>query len=241
VSRINHRDKPIVITGVGGGIGSTLVNCLIEEFGYTCIISVARSSAAIRRRDYFRVIDSHPILRDTIAHEVGSPVWGLINLAGKEHAAVTFKENFAAAANDAFSDNAGTVVEMCGAFLPQMRVAGGGRIVNVSSVVAHRPTFGAGAYGASKAWVEGFTRALAYEVAPKKITANCIALGYFRAANGGMFERLNRVAQETITAQIPVGRPGEVDEIAALVDYMLSDGGAYMTGQTLHLNGGLYA
>lgn len=242
---MSRREKPIVITGAGGGIGKTLVNCLIGDFNYKCIVAVERSRAVIRFGES-RAMEIGPryeteLFRDVVAREVGCPVWGLINLVGKEHPAVTFKPDFWEAAKDALEDNARTTAHMCDTFAPQMRVSGGGRIINISSVTAHRPTFGAGAYSASKAWVEGFTRALAFELAPKRVTANCIALGYFRSSNPGMFERMNEAERAAAVECVPMGRPGEVDEVAGLIDYLLSGEAEYMTGQTLHLNGGLYA
>jgi 3-oxoacyl-[acyl-carrier protein] reductase len=111
-----------------------------------------------------------------------------------------------------------------------------GRIVNVSSVVGFTGNAGQANYAASKAGVIGMSKSLAAEVASRGITVNCVAPGFIATA---MTEVLTAEQQARIAAQIPAGRMGSPEEIAAAVVYLASAEAAYVTGQTLHVNGGM--
>lgn len=111
-----------------------------------------------------------------------------------------------------------------------------GRIVGITSVVGVTGNPGQGNYAASKAGMIGMTKSLAQEVASRNITANCIAPGFIRSA---MTDALNEEQQSRIMSTIPAGRLGEASEIAAAAVYLASEEAAYVTGQTLHVNGGM--
>ncbi|WP_336294122.1 3-oxoacyl-[acyl-carrier-protein] reductase [Bartonella sp. CB169] len=111
-----------------------------------------------------------------------------------------------------------------------------GRIINITSVVGVVGNPGQTNYSASKAGLIGFSKALAQEVAPRNITVNCIAPGFISSA---MTEKLNEKQKETIMAAIPMKRMGIGEEIAFAAVYLASDEAAYVTGQTLHINGGM--
>jgi 3-oxoacyl-[acyl-carrier protein] reductase len=113
-----------------------------------------------------------------------------------------------------------------------------GRIVNVGSVVARMGNPGQSNYVASKSAIEGFSRALAFEVASRNITVNTVAPGFVAT---DMTNELTEDQTAAMLARIPVGRIGLPSEIAAAVAYLVSEEAAYVTGQTLHVNGGLYA
>jgi acetoacetyl-CoA reductase len=111
-----------------------------------------------------------------------------------------------------------------------------GRIVNISSVNAHRGAFGQANYAASKAGIHGFTKSLAVEFAGKGITVNTVSPGYLRTA---MVEKVpQEIIESKILPQIPVGRLGEPDEVAQLVAFLASPAGAFVTGADLAINGG---
>jgi 3-oxoacyl-[acyl-carrier protein] reductase len=121
--------------------------------------------------------------------------------------------------------------------LPLMREKDWGRIVNVSSVVGQIGTFGASNYAAAKAGIFGFTKAVAKEVARRKITVNCIALGYIET---GMNLRLQEELRQSILQGIPMKRFGKVEEVAASVVFLCTEEAAYITGQVIHINGGYF-
>jgi len=111
-----------------------------------------------------------------------------------------------------------------------------GRIVNIGSVVGATGNPGQGNYAAAKAGLVGMTKALAAEVATRGITVNCIAPGFIASA---MTDALNEKQRETILGRVPMGRLGTGSEIGTAAVYLASDESAYLTGQTLHVNGGM--
>ena len=118
-----------------------------------------------------------------------------------------------------------------------MRDRGFGRIINISSVNGQKGQMGQANYSAAKAGVIGFTKALAQENARKGVTVNCICPGYIETE---MVAAVPEKVLEGIIAQIPVGRLGKAEEIAALVAYLASDAAAFITGAVMTINGGQY-
>jgi 3-oxoacyl-[acyl-carrier protein] reductase len=111
-----------------------------------------------------------------------------------------------------------------------------GRIVNITSVVGHAGNAGQTNYSAAKAGVAGFTRSLAREVGSRGITANCVAPGFI---DTDMTRALSDTQREALLGGIPAGRLGHVDDVAAAVTFLASPSAAYITGETLHVNGGM--
>jgi 3-oxoacyl-[acyl-carrier protein] reductase len=111
-----------------------------------------------------------------------------------------------------------------------------GRIISVTSVVGVTGNPGQANYAASKAGLIGMSKSLALEVASRGITVNCVAPGFIRTA---MTDALNDKQKEAVLGRVPAGRLGGSEEIAAAVVYLASDEAAYVTGQTLHVNGGM--
>ncbi len=111
-----------------------------------------------------------------------------------------------------------------------------GRIVGIGSIVGATGNPGQGNYAAAKAGLVGMTKALAAEVASRSITVNCVAPGFIETP---MTDALNDKQRESILGNVPAGRLGTGEEVAAAVVYLASDEAAYVTGQTLHVNGGM--
>ncbi|MGC8119287.1 3-oxoacyl-ACP reductase FabG [Marinobacter sp. VGCF2001] len=133
--------------------------------------------------------------------------------------------------------NLSSVYRTSKALLRGMAKARWGRVINVSSVVASMGNPGQGNYCAAKAGVEGFTRSLAKEMSNRGITANCVAPGFI---DTDMTKKLDDKQREAMLEIIPAGRLGAPEEVASVVAFLASDGAAYVTGETIHVNGGMY-
>jgi 3-oxoacyl-[acyl-carrier protein] reductase len=133
--------------------------------------------------------------------------------------------------------NLGSMYRLCKACLKGMTKARWGRIVNISSVVGSSGNAGQSNYAASKAGIEGFSRSLAKEIGSRGITVNAVAPGFI---DTDMTRDLPEKQTEALLSQIPLGRLGQPEEIAQVVGFLVSDGAAYVTGETLHVNGGMY-
>jgi 3-oxoacyl-[acyl-carrier protein] reductase len=132
--------------------------------------------------------------------------------------------------------NLGSVMRLSRGVLRAMMKAHWGRIVNVSSIVGFTGNPGQANYAAAKAGVIGMSKSLAAEVASRGITVNCVAPGFIATA---MTDALGDDQRARLLASIPAGRMGAAEEIAAAVVYLVSAEAAYVTGQTLHVNGGM--
>jgi 3-oxoacyl-[acyl-carrier protein] reductase len=242
-------DKTVLLTGAGGGIGVALADYLLGA-GITRIALQYRSSSD----ELFEVVRRHGLdpanhcfradltsesdvrmLGESVAASFG-PAWGLINLAGSTSNGLSWKlslEDFETVVRDSLISTFLT----CREFVPAMREARGGRIINVSSVVAFSGVAGGSHYSAAKAGVVGFTKGLARELYPRGITANVLALGYFEY---GMIHTIPEDLREGILQQIPAGRFGGATEIGATMVHLLGNGSAYTNGQVMHVNGGMY-
>src|SRR6056297_255248 len=132
--------------------------------------------------------------------------------------------------------NLTSTMRLCGGVMRPMMKARWGRIINISSIVGATGNPGQVNYAASKAGMVGMTESIAYEVATRGITANCVAPGFIATA---MTEKLTDDQKEAINAKIPAARMGTPEEIAAAVLYLASAEAGYVTGATLHVNGGM--
>ncbi|RQT15568.1 beta-ketoacyl-ACP reductase [Burkholderia contaminans] len=161
----------------------------------------------------------------------------LVNNAGITHDA-TFVKMTKSMWDAVLRTNLDGLFNMTKPFVPGMIDAGFGRIVNIGSVNGERGAYGQANYAAAKAGIHGFTKSLALELARHGITVNTVAPGYLATA---MLESVPKEVLDTkILPQIPAGRLGDPDEIAALVAFLCSDAGAFATGAEFDVNGGMY-
>jgi 3-oxoacyl-[acyl-carrier protein] reductase len=138
---------------------------------------------------------------------------------------------------DVIGTNLSPLFTVSKACLRGMTKARWGRIVNISSVVAQMGNAGQVNYAASKAGAEGMSRAMAKELGSRAVTVNCVAPGFI---DTDMTKVLTDDQRSLMLGQIPLGRLGEPEEIARVVAFLASDSGAYITGETIHVNGGMY-
>ena len=139
--------------------------------------------------------------------------------------------------DDVVNTNMSSIFRMSKGCLRGMTKARWGRVVNISSVVGSMGNMGQANYAAAKAGVEGFSRAMAREVASRNVTVNSIAPGFIAT---DMTEALSDEQKDVLRKQIPLQRLGAPEDIANIVGFLASDAGAYITGETIHVNGGMY-
>ena len=139
--------------------------------------------------------------------------------------------------SEVIQTNLSSIFRVSRACIKAMTKARWGRIINISSVVGSSGNGGQTNYSASKAGIEGFTRSLAKEIGSRGITVNAVAPGFIET---DMTRELPKQQAEALLAQIPLARLGQPEEIANMVGFLASDKGAYITGETLHVNGGMY-
>jgi len=139
--------------------------------------------------------------------------------------------------DEIINTNLSSVFKMSKAVLRGMIKKRSGRIISITSVVGAMGNAGQSNYAASKAGIIGFTKSLAREVGVRNITVNAIAPGFIKT---DMTKSLSEDQKKTLTSQIPMGRLGDVEEIAEAVLFLAGDNSSYITAQTLHVNGGLY-
>ncbi|MCV6591224.1 MAG: 3-oxoacyl-ACP reductase FabG [Marinobacterium sp.] len=160
----------------------------------------------------------------------------LVNNAGitRDNIMMRMKEDEWGAVLDTNLTSVFRLVKGC---LRGMTKARWGRVINISSVVASMGNAGQGNYAAAKAGMEGYSRALAAEIASRNITVNCVAPGFIET---DMTRDLPEEHKENLKSRIPMNRLGQPEEIAAVVGFLASQAGAYVTGETIHVNGGMY-
>ena len=174
-------------------------------------------------------------LADAVAAEFG-PVAILVNNAGitRDNLLARMKDE---EWDDIQATNLKSVFVLSRAVLRGMMKARAGRIVNITSVVGHTGNPGQANYAAAKAGILGFSKSLAREVGSRNITVNCVAPGFIET---DMTRALAEEQVKRLVEGVPLGRLGRVEDVAAAVAWLCSPGAAYVTGATLHVNGGLF-
>ncbi|MCA1770013.1 MAG: 3-oxoacyl-ACP reductase FabG [Halomonas sp.] len=236
-----------LITGASRGIGRAIAHELGRQG--RIVIGTATSDAGADKIDADlrahaipgagRKLDvtdpaSVDALVKAVTEEFGAPTI-LVNSAGitRDNLLMRMKEE---EWDDVVDTNLTAVYRVTKACLRGMTKARYGRIVNISSVVASMGNMGQTNYAAAKAGMEGFSRALAREVASRAITVNTVAPGFIAT---DMTQALPEAQQQALLGQIPLARLGQPEEIAAAVGFLTGDTASYITGETLHVNGGM--
>jgi 3-oxoacyl-[acyl-carrier protein] reductase len=236
--------KKALVTGATGGIGGAIARALHAQ-GASVTLSGTRRQAldalASSLGDRVQIVEANLSDRDSVEELVPAAEAAMGGLDILVNNAGVTRDNLFLRMKDEEWDTV-IAVNLTASFrLSRAAVRGMmrrrfGRIINIGSVVGATGNPGQGNYAASKAGLVGMSKALAAEVASRGITVNCIAPGFIESP---MTEALNEKQRESILATIPMSRLGTGDEIAAAAVYLASAEAAYVTGQTLHVNGGM--
>ena len=241
-------DRIALVTGASRGIGAAIADAL-GRAGAIVVGTATTPEGAERISARFAdlgikgrgmaldVTDAAAVVQvvQQIEDEFGPPLI-LVNNAGitRDNLLLRMKED---EWNDVIETNLGAVYRLCKACARGMTRARWGRIINISSVVGAMGNAGQANYAATKAGVAGFARALAKELGSRNITVNTVAPGFI---DTDMTRELPAANRDAILVSIPLGRLGQPEEIAAVVVFLAEAGGAYITGETIQVNGGMY-
>ena len=238
----------VLVTGASRGIGqaialtlgrtgATVIGTATSEEGADNISKIFSESDILGKGMKLNVTDNEQItsVLKAVTEEYGA-VDVLINNAGvtRDNILVRMKEE---EWDDIINTNLSSVYRMSKAVVRGMIKKRSGRIISITSVVGAMGNAGQSNYAAAKAGIMGFTKSLAREVGVRGITVNAIAPGFI---DTDMTDSLTEDQKAVLASQIPMGRLGTVNEIAQAVLFLASDSGAYITAQTLHVNGGMY-
>ncbi|HXF77351.1 MAG TPA: 3-oxoacyl-ACP reductase FabG [Usitatibacter sp.] len=237
-----------IVTGASRGIGEAIARALAKANATVVGTSttgtgaegISKALGEAGAKGAGRVLDVRDAAAcaafvEKVQEEFGVPAI-LVNNAGAT------RDNLLARMKDEEWDdvqqtNLRSVFVLCRAVLRPMMKARSGRIVNVTSVVAFAGNAGQTNYAAAKAGMVGFSKSLAREVGSRNITVNCVAPGFIET---DMTRSLQPEQVKKLVENVPLGRLGRVDDIAQAVLYLCSPGAAYVTGATLHVNGGMH-
>lgn len=245
---MNEEVSIALVTGASRGIGRAIAEHL-GKAGMTVVGTATTEQGAESISSYLRDagINGRGMAADVSNDE---SVAALITAIEEEFGAPTVLVNNAGVTRDnllmrmkpeewdtVINTNLTSLYRVCKACLKGMTRARKGRIINISSVVGSSGNAGQSNYSASKAGIEGFTRSLAKEIGSRGITVNAVAPGFI---DTDMTKDLPEKHAAAMLEQIPLGRLGQPDEIAAVVSFLASPAGGYITGETVHVNGGMY-
>lgn len=220
-----------------GAVGATVIGTATSEAGAQKISERLQQQGFTGAGKVLNVTSSDSIagLLKEIQAEYGAPAI-LINNAGitKDNLLMRMSDDEWA---DVINTNLSSVYRLSKAVLRGMMKARWGRIINISSVVGAMGNPGQANYAASKAGVAGFARSLAAEVGSRNITVNTVAPGFI---DTDMTQALPEEQRTQLLDKIPLGRLGQPEEIASVVVFLASEAGGYVTGETIHVNGGMY-
>lgn len=243
------KDKTALVTGASRGIGKAIALSLAEA-GADVIVNYAGSREAAeqvaeairgmgRRAETFQANVADPAQAEALvkfAFDTYGKLDVLVNNAGitRDNLLIRMKDE---EWNEVIEVNLKGVFNCLKAAARPMMKQRSGSIINISSVVGTIGNVGQVNYSAAKAGVIGMTKSAARELAPRGIRVNCVAPGYIET---DMTDKLDEGVKQAMLGLIPLSRMGSADEVAHVVRFLASDAASYMTGQTLHVDGGMY-
>ena len=242
----NLTGKIALVTGATRGIGRAIAQALAEQ-GATVVGTATSEAGAATISETLAPLGGRGVVLDvndndaidallaSLAKEDGGPHI-LVNNAGitRDNLAMRLKDDDWTAV---LQTNLSSVFRLSRGVMRGMMKARWGRIINITSVVGAAGNIGQANYAASKAGVAGMARALAIELGSRNITVNCVAPGFI---DTDMTRALGEAQSEALLKQIPLGRLGQAEEVAHAVAFLAGPHASYITGTTLHVNGGMY-
>ena len=241
---INFKNKKILITGASGGIGNALVKKFVSLEGDVLATGTKTEKLDVLKKNFPNInilkfdISDHSKIEEFIEN-VSSQLTGidiLVNNAGinMDNLSLRMKDEEWKKVIDI---NLGSTFLLCKHALKKMLKNKYGRIVNITSVVGHTGNLGQANYAASKAGIIGMSKSLAIEYAKKNITINCVSPGFIQSK---MTDNIIESIKSVLTSRIPMSRLGTGEDVSNTVAFLSSDAASYITGETVHVNGGMY-
>ena len=242
---INLKNKKAVITGATGGIGYSILEKFYSE-GVTVLGSGTNEEKLNKLKNDFNGmrlkkfdISKHDEIEkfvETVCDELKGCPDILINNAGitKDNLSLRMSQT---EWQQVIDINLTSTFLLCKFFLKKMIKNKSGKIINITSVVGHTGNVGQANYAASKSGIIGMSKSLALEYAKKNININCISPGFIKT---NMTDKIDEKFKELILAKIPSNRLGEPSDVANVAAFLSSEMSDYITGETIHVNGGMY-
>ena len=241
---INFKNKKILVTGATGGIGKALVQKFVSLDGNVLATGTKTEKLDALKKEFPNInvlkfdISDHSKIEDFIEN-VSSQLVGLdilVNNAGinMDNLSLRMKDDEWKKVIDL---NLGSTFFLCKYGIKKMLKNKYGRIVNITSIVGHTGNLGQSNYAASKAAIVGMSKSLAIEYAKKNITINCVSPGFIQSK---MTEGIVESIKAMLTSRIPMAKLGKGEDVANTVAFLSSDAASYITGETIHVNGGMY-
>ena len=241
---INFKGKKILITGATGGIGKALVKKFLSLDGTILATGTNTEKLDSLKKEFPNLnvlkfdISDHGKIEDFIEN-VSSQLVGLDVLVN--NAGITM-DNLSLRMKDeewkrVIDINLSSTFYLCKHAIKKMLKNKYGRIVNITSIVGHTGNLGQANYAASKAAIIGMSKSLAIEYAKKNITINCVSPGFIQS---NMTDKIVESIKAVLTSRIPMSKLGTGEDVSNTVAFLSSDAASYITGQTLHVNGGMY-
>ena len=241
---IDFKNKKILITGATGGIGNALVKKFVSLQGNVLATGTKSEKLDALKKDFPNInilrfdISEHSKIEEFIEN-VSSQLVGLdivINNAGINIDNLSLRMKYEEW-KKVIDINLGSTFLLCKYAIKQMLKNKYGRIVNITSIVGHSGNLGQSNYAASKAGIIGMTKSLAIEYAKKNITLNCVSPGFIQS---NMTDNIVESIKAVLTSRIPMSKLGTGEDVANTVAFLSSDAASYITGETIHVNGGMY-
>jgi len=241
---IDFKNKKILITGATGGIGKALVKKFVSLQGNVLATGTKSEKLDLLKKDFPNInilkfdISKHSKIEEFIEN-VSSQIVGLdilVNNAGinMDNLSLRMKDE---EWKKVINVNLSSTFFLCKYAIKKMLKNKYGRIVNITSIVGHTGNLGQTNYAASKAGIIGMSKSLAVEYAKKNITINCVSPGFIQS---NMTDKIDESIKAVLTSRIPMSKLGTGEDVANTVAFLSSDSASYITGETIHVNGGMY-